>query len=122
MSRLVYSTGPEGGRSAGEGRCPHCRLRPCGCPAAPLRAPADHSIRVRTERSGRRGKTVTVAGPFCLSRDDAVGVLKALKRACGCGGTLKLEPATGQTMEIQGDQVDRVVEQLARQGFSVTRG
>jgi translation initiation factor 1 (eIF-1/SUI1) len=81
---------------------------------------------VRTERSGRRGKTVTIAGPFHLSRDDAVKTLKALKHACGCGGTLKLESAAGdsagQTMEIQGDQVDRVVDHLARQGFLVKRG
>ena len=81
---------------------------------------------MRKERSGRKGKTVTVAGPFHLPHAAAARTLKVLKRACGCGGTLKLESAAGrsacQTMEIQGDQVDQVLDHLVRQGFPAKRG
>lgn len=82
-------------------------------------------MRVRRERSGRRGKTVTVAGPLQLVRADAAELLKALKRLCGSGGTLKLakrpeEEATFE-IEVQGDHADRLVAELSRRGYRVKR-
>jgi translation initiation factor 1 len=80
---------------------------------------------VHTERGGRKGKTVTVAGPFHLPRDEARRLVGLLKRECGSGGTLKTVPGAsgqpGQTMEIQGDHVDRVVARLRREGFAARR-
>jgi translation initiation factor 1 len=80
---------------------------------------------VRRERSGRRGKTVTVAGPFYLARDEATRLIKALKRACGSGGTVKAATdgagSPCQSLEIQGDHVERVVEQLESRGFPAKR-
>jgi translation initiation factor 1 len=90
------------------------------------RGPSEHAIRVKTERGGRRGKTVTVCGPFYLEREDALRLLTGLKRECGSGGTVKRDVAsTGsayRTIEIQGDHVERVIERLGCRGFPVRRG
>jgi translation initiation factor 1 len=80
---------------------------------------------VRRERSGRKGKTVTVAGPFYLAREEATRLIKELKRACGSGGTVKAatesDGTSFQTLEIQGDHVGRVVEHLKGLGFPSKR-
>ena len=67
--RLVYSTGPRGSRS--RTACAHCGTEPCSCAAVRAERPQGQQVRVRRERSGRRGKTVTVAGPLRLQRDQA---------------------------------------------------
>jgi len=83
-------------------------------------------VRVRAERGGRQGKTVTVCGPFHLERDEAARLLAGLKRECGSGGTVKRGVAsTGspfRTIEIQGDHVERLIERLAARGFPARRG
>jgi translation initiation factor 1 len=121
VTRLVYSTGPEGADDDGGETCPRCGPRPCRCNAGKILPPAAHAIVVRRERSGRRGKTVTLAGPFNLAADEAAALLKQLKRHCGCGGTLKGVGREGRTLEIQGDQVARVAEHLAGLGYRVKR-
>jgi translation initiation factor 1 len=122
-SRLVYSTGP--GAPAGTKACPECRTAPCRCADLRTRTPAEHSVRVRRERSGRKGKTVTVAGPFYLAREEALRLAKALKQECGSGGTLKdstdRSGSACRTIEIQGDHADRVVHRLAECGFAAKR-
>lgn len=89
------------------------------------RPPAAHAVRVRRERGGRRGKTVTVAAPLFLERAAAAELLGRLKRACGGGGTLKpVDSGDGcgaLALELQGDHADRVVELLADGGFPVKR-
>ena len=79
-SRLVYSTGPEGRRGESPASCPRCGATPCCCPVVEPRPPAAHAVRVRIERSGRKGKTVTVCGPFYLEREEAARLLAGLKR------------------------------------------
>lgn len=80
---------------------------------------------MRRERTGRRGKTVTVAGPVVLAPAAARGLLKALKRECGSGGTLKRAPESGGApawvIEIQGDHAQRLLDRLDRLGFRVRR-
>jgi translation initiation factor 1 len=87
--------------------------------------PSEHAVRVRRERSGRKGKTVTVAGPLYLSREDVARLIKELKRACGSGGTVKAasdsDGSSVQILEIQGDHVERVVEHLKGRGFPAKR-
>ena len=120
MARLVYSSGP-GGATAG---CPRCGEKPCRCPVARSRPPEEHSIRVRRERSGRKGKTVTVAGPFHLVRADAQTLLRDLKRRCGTGGTLKSVDGDGEPnvdLEIQGDHAETLIERLAALGYPAKR-
>jgi translation initiation factor 1 len=112
LGGLVYST--EQGRT-----CPDCRqaLADCRCKAAAKTAPAgDGIVRVARETGGRNGKTVTVVRGLPL---DAVAIAtlgRALKAACGSGGTAK-----DGVIEIQGDHRDTVVAKLEQAGWKVKR-
>ncbi len=82
-------------------------------------------MRVRREKAGRGGKTVTVAGPFVLIRDEAAALLAAWKRLCGGGGTLKTVKTPGGDaafeLELQGDHADRILAALVAAGFPAKR-
>jgi translation initiation factor 1 len=72
------------------------------------------TAKLRLEKKGRGGKTVTVV--YALPRN--AGFLKdlaqELKRVCGTGG------AVGEDgVELQGDLRDRVREHLVKKGFAV---
>ena len=116
--RLVFSIGPGGASS-------HRRKGDPGAGPARSEEPARQSPRVRRERSGRKGKTVTVAGPFRLTKDDATALLGELKRSCGSGGALKpCEDQEGRpafSLEVQGDHADAVVELLVAKGYRAKR-
>lgn len=100
-------------------------------PAPPARdpwrslPPAEQDVRVRRERGGRGGKTVTVAGPLVLTREDATRLLSEWKRLCGGGGGLKLaKTAAGDPCfeaEVQGDHADRLVAELVKAGYRAKR-
>ena len=68
---------------------------------------------------------MTFAGPLPLGRDDAATLLAELKRRCGSGGTLRAEAsAEGAAqihLEIQGDHVDKLQQELVARGFVVKR-
>lgn len=115
--RLVYSTGPSGAAAV---------PAPASAPAEPTaRPPREHRLRVRREKAGRAGKTVTSAGPFLLAPADATALLAALKQALGSGGRLVAsagpdgEPAFA--LELQGDHAERLVAELERRGFPAKR-
>ena len=119
-ARLVYSSG-----TGGEPACPRCDSRPCRCPREANPPPSKQSVRVRRERGGRKGKTVTVAEPLLLPPDEAAKLLAELKRACGAGGALKsVTTRDGRgalALELQGDHVAAVLERLAARGFRAKR-
>jgi translation initiation factor 1 len=111
-SRLVYSTDTAG-------KCPtcgwpqkncQCSTRHSGRAAIPDRITA----KLRIEKSGRGGKTVTVV----FNLPDNVAWLKELsqklKRACGVGGTV-----AESSVELQGDVRDRVRAVLQQFGYVV---
>jgi translation initiation factor 1 len=108
--RLVYST--DAGRI-----CPGCGrpARDCHCSTR-----ADESIpsrivaKLRLEKKGRGGKTVTVVDGLPRHATFLKELCQELKRACGTGGTV-LEGA----VELQGDLRDRVREFLLKRGFVV---
>jgi len=111
-ARTVYSTGT--GRI-----CPACGwpLDDCQCSATLARdepIPARIVAKLRMEKSGRGGKTVTVI--YDLPRNQAF--LKALagelKRACGAGGAV-----VENTVEIQGDLRDRIRAVLEKKGWTI---
>jgi translation initiation factor 1 len=110
-SRLVYSTAS--GRVCPTCGAPvdHCR---CATQGADEPVPARVVAKLRVERAGRGGKTVTVI--YDLPRNAAF--LKTLgqdlKRACGAGGTV-LDSA----IELQGDLRDRVRDLLVKKGYGV---
>jgi translation initiation factor 1 len=107
---LVYSTG--------RGRlCPRCGwpAGDCRC-AASLEQPVPDRIvaKLRLEKSGRGGKTVTVIDGLPRNADFLAALAGELKRACGTGGT-----AGESSVEIQGDHRERLRELLARRGWTV---
>jgi translation initiation factor 1 len=112
-SRLVYST--EGGR-----RCVKCGwpLSNCQCSktvhAGKAAVPARITAKLRMEKKGRGGKTVTIVHGLPANDEFLRALCGELKRACGCGGA-----ATADGIELQGDLRDRVRAHLERKGFIV---
>jgi len=110
MPRVVYNS--DRGKI-----CPRCGWpeAECRCSKAAEEAVPDRIVaKLRIERAGRGGKTVTVI--YDLPRNDAFlkDLAQDLKRACGTGGT-----ATDDGVELQGDIRDRVRELLVKKGFQV---
>lgn len=64
------------------------------------------------ESKGRGGKSVTVVRGLPLAPDALAALAKALRTACGCGGTVK-----DGVVEVQGDQRAKVQAFLAERGF-----
>jgi translation initiation factor 1 len=73
-------------------------------------------IRVRREKKGRRGKTVTTVRGLPLERRELAALAGELKRRCGSGGSV-----VGDVVEIQGDHCDTLIEALAERGYSAKR-
>jgi translation initiation factor 1 len=112
--RLVYSSGPAGAPGGGDpgprtGSEPESRDR------------GRHDVRVRRETGGRRGRTVTVAGPLFVPRDEADALSRRLKQLCGGGGTVVAGHAPDGAacffLEVQGDHVVKVEAELRAAGF-----
>lgn len=106
-SVLVYST--ESGRV-----CPQCRcaVAACRCASPAAAIPAPGKTRVTLESKGRGGKSVTVVRGLPLAPDALLVMAKALRTACGCGGTVK-----DGVVEVQGDQRAKVQAFLAECGI-----
>lgn len=72
--------------------------------------PSKHALVLQKEK--RKGKAVTLVGPFCLSDEDAQKTVTALKKRLACGGTYK-----EGWMEFQGDIGPKVRDALEVLGF-----
>jgi translation initiation factor 1 len=96
--------------------CPRCGHPEDACACSTTTATPTGPVRVRRETKGRKGKGVTVVQGLALQRDELKTLAKRLKQVCGSGGTVK-----GDTIEIQGDHRDRVVEELTRAGYDAKR-
>ncbi|MEO8679772.1 MAG: stress response translation initiation inhibitor YciH, partial [Vicinamibacterales bacterium] len=99
--------------------CPKCGWpqHDCKCStqsAANEALPTRIVAKLRMEKKGRGGKTVTVV--FGLPRNDAFlkELCGELKRACGTGGAM-IEDG----VEIQGDLRERIREVLQKKNFVV---
>ena len=108
---LVYST-DGGGRI-----CPACRhaMPACRCRVGSA-PPAPGPVRVQRSSRGRGGKTVTVVNGLALADAELQALGKALRSACGSGGTVK-----DGAIEVQGDHVERVLAALAGAGIAAKR-
>lgn len=118
-SRLVYSTDGEHVVSrkprGGEGDDTRARSSKKQQPASRRTPPPnDGVVRVQRERSGRRGKTVTVVTGLPGSDSELDAVLKRLKQHCGAGGI-----RDGAVIEIQGDHRAAVQAALEALGHRV---
>ena len=112
-SAVVWSD-DKGGSVAGS------RKERCDAVAAPAKAasttPADGVVRVRRERAGRGGKTVTTITGVQANDADLQALAKTLKTRCGAGGAVK-----ERVIELQGDKVDVVMPLLEQLGYRVKR-
>ena len=77
----------------------------------------DQELRVRIERKGRKGKTVTLISGFVGQSADLEELGKELKAKCGIGGSVK-----EREVILQGELVERVVALLREMGYTRTRG
>jgi translation initiation factor 1 len=82
-------------------------------PPAPM---GDDTIRVRREKKGRKGKTVSVISGLPLDEIALKDLAGELKRRCGSGGSAK-----AGTVEIQGDHVEELLALLDERGFKAKR-
>lgn len=107
---LVYST--ESGRM-----CPACRqtVAACLCKAQSV-VKGDGVVRVSRQSKGRGGKTVTLVKGLALDATALAALGKALRSACGSGGTVK-----DGVIEIQGDHCDLVMDALIKGGHAPKR-
>lgn len=84
----------------------------------PTAAPKQRSrgrVDVRREKSGRGGKTVTVASGFKgISEDEKHALAKKIQKRCGVGGAVK-----AGNVEIQGDKRQETKAVLEEAGFRV---
>lgn len=70
-------------------------------------------VEIRRTTAGRGGKTVTLVSGFVgIGLPEKERLTKAMRAACGCGGTVK----DGQ-IEIQGDNREKVAAILTEAGF-----
>ncbi len=76
--------------------------------------PARLVAKLRIEKAGRGGKTVTVVDGLPRNATFLKDLAQELKRACGTGGAVREE-----AVEVQGDQRARVRQFLANKGFVV---
>ena len=109
--RLVYSTGA--GRV-----CPGCGWPADNCRCSKRADDASIPTRIvaklRIEKKGRGGKTVTVVDGLPRNAAFLKDLGQELKRACGTGGLV-----SDDTIELQGDLRDRVREHLLKREFVV---
>ena len=86
-------------------------------PPPPLKAkPARGRVVLRRETAHRGGKIVIVIHDFAphISNQSIEDLARKLRSACGCGGTTRQ-----RSIEIQGNQVDRIRSLLEQEGFRV---
>ena len=116
-SSLVYST--EVGRT-----CPRCRKAQaeCSCKTSNSKkgdqqaAPptSDGIVRLHRERSGRKGKGVTLIKGLTIPDADILALAKKLKSSCGVGGAVK-----SGIIELQTAEREKIKSLLDAAGFTV---
>jgi translation initiation factor 1 len=90
--------------------------KPVSSAPAPEARPALGRVVLRRETAHRGGKIVIVIHDFAsfISNESIKDLGRKLRSACGCGGTTRQ-----RTIEIQGNQVDRIRSLLEEEGFRV---
>jgi translation initiation factor 1 len=99
-SRLVWSS--DGGRVADVKK--------------KVAAKGDGRVRVERQTKGRKGKGVSLITGLPLAGAELKSLAGELKRACGCGGTVK-----DGVIEIQGDNRELIVAELKKRGYDAKK-
>lgn len=101
---MVYSTNPDFSFNDGKGDEPETL------------PPGEQELRVRPEKKGRKGKTVTLVTGFTGKQDDLEELARLLKTKCGTGGSSK----DGEII-IQGNFVDKILAILSENNYKAKR-
>jgi translation initiation factor 1 len=109
--RVVYST-------ASGRMCPRCGWPEKDCRCASTLAAGHEPVgkvtaKLRVEKRAS-GKAVTVVDGLPDNAEFLSAIARELKRACGAGGA-----SAAGSVELQGDQRDRLRELLAKKGWTV---
>ena len=78
--------------------------------------PAQQKLKVRLDTKHRAGKAVTLVDGFIGKEEDLEELGKKLKSFCGTGGSAK----DGEII-VQGDQREKVLQWLMKNGYKQTR-
>jgi len=78
--------------------------------------PKQQQLRIRLETKHRAGKAVTLVSGFSGTAEDLEALGKQLKNHCGTGGAAK----DGEII-VQGDQRDKVLQWLLKNGYSASK-
>ncbi len=70
-------------------------------------------LSITVDKSGRRGKQVTVIKNIQHNPQVIENLAKKLKQQLGTGGTVK-----GKSIEIQGDHLNKIKALLEKEGFT----
>lgn len=84
--------------------------------AQETKEPKAQKLKVRLDTKQRGGKAVTLVDGFIGLEEDLEDLGKKLKNFCGTGGAVK----EGQVI-IQGDQRDKVVQWLQKNGYTQSK-
>jgi translation initiation factor 1 len=103
-SGIVYSTDP------------HFKPMPEEDDSLDTLSPGQQKIKVRLETKHRGGKAVTLVENYIASAEEKIEMGKKLKTFCGTGGSVK----DGEIL-VQGDNRDKVLAWLLKNGFSGSR-
>ena len=101
---IVYSTNPDF-KLTGEDK-----------PATETWTAAKQPLRVLLDRKQRAGKSVTLIYGFNGTDADLDDLGKKIKTFCGTGGSVK-----NREILIQGDQRDKVMQWLQKNGFNAAK-
>lgn len=104
-SKLIYSSDGSGNNLAKENKKPKPFVEVL---------PKETTLKIRLEKKGRGGKSVTVVFELPNNPPFFKKLLKEIKGFCGTGGSLK-----GEQIEIQGDQVQKIRDYLLKKGYIV---
>jgi translation initiation factor 1 len=102
-------------------RCERCGALEVDCKCEPLKQeakanllpPEQQTAKVRADQRKHK-RVVTIVWALEPSANDFADLLTKLKSACGCGGSIQ-----DDQIELQGDHVERVKEQLKKIGYKV---
>lgn len=104
-SSLVYSTEPS------KKKCPTCGQYDCECERIEDKPLSGQSVKIRIDRKGRKGKSMTVVEGLQVNPKHLADIAKTLKQKIGTGGTAK----EGR-IEIQGENRQQVAAILNEMG------
>lgn len=112
-TRLVYSTDPKLNQ-----KCPKCKelVVECTCEVEKAFEDSKFVAKLRIEKSGRAGKTVTVIDELPKIESFLKTMTTELKKKCGAGGTYLMEGRDG-VIEIQGDKRPIIRDHFTKLGI-----